>query len=262
MSKRFTCTDKWKKKWIRKLSPKHKLFWVFLLDTCDHAGILDYDLDLFSFMLGVDFDMSDIKKDFGDKLVFFNNDDKVFIPKFIEFQYGELNEANKVHKSVINLLKKQGLYKPLTSPLQRAKDKDKDKVKSKDKVKEDFDTFWNLYAKKQDRQDVFKKWSKLSEKEHQDIIAFVPAYVKSTPDIQYRRMPTTFLNKRTWENDIMQKSQDPKSPLYLKLKYLRFSESEIPKAIEIVNALYSDINIDKLDTYGGLIRSEMNKENK
>ena len=31
MAKRFTETGKWKKKWIRQLDPKYKLFWFYLL---------------------------------------------------------------------------------------------------------------------------------------------------------------------------------------------------------------------------------------
>ena len=178
MSKRFTDTQKWRKTWIRKLPPRYKLFWLFILDMCDHAGILDYDLELFSFMLGVDFDTKEIKEIFGAKLIFFKKDTKIFIPKFIDFQYGNLNEDNKVHLSVINLLKKQDLFKGLNSSLYKAKDKDKEK---------------------------------------EVIISFVPAYVLSTPDKQFRRMPTTFINKRTWENEITNNANEsPYLQLYKK----------------------------------------------
>jgi hypothetical protein len=83
MAKRFTNTDKWKKQWFKKLNTKQKLFWLYILDDCNHAGIWD--------------------------VVFIDNREKVFIPKFIEFQYGELNPNSRPHISVINLLEKYNL---------------------------------------------------------------------------------------------------------------------------------------------------------
>jgi hypothetical protein len=58
---------------------------------------------------------------------------KWFIPKFIDFQYGQLDASNRVHMSVLAILKKEGANKDLTSPLLGAMDMDKDKDKDKDK---------------------------------------------------------------------------------------------------------------------------------
>ena len=111
-----------------------KLFWFYLLDNCDHAGIWEVDIELASFQMGVKLDETRILKVFNRKIVPFKTD-KWFVPKFIVYQYGELNENNRVHNSVINILNKYGLYKGRVSPLQGVKDKDKDKDKVKDKDK-------------------------------------------------------------------------------------------------------------------------------
>ena len=111
-----------------------KLFWFYLLDNCDHAGIWEVDIELASFQMGVKLDEARILKVFNRKIVPFKTD-KWFVPKFIVYQYGELNENNRVHNSVINILNKYGLYKGRVSPLQGVKDKDKDKDKVKDKDK-------------------------------------------------------------------------------------------------------------------------------
>ena len=67
-------------------------------------------------------------------------DEKIFLTTFIPFQYKcnieSLNPKNKVHKSVMDRLKKYGLFKPLGSPLKGGKDMDKDKEKELDKDKE------------------------------------------------------------------------------------------------------------------------------
>lgn len=138
MAKRFTETGKWKKTWLRRLSPNHKLFWFYLLDNCDHAGIWEVDIELAEFQIGMELDEKEILKSFGNRIQVIKSD-KWFVPKFIKYQYGELNEQNRAHNSVIKILKKYTLYKPHTSPLihpyessQGAKDKDKDKVKDKE----------------------------------------------------------------------------------------------------------------------------------
>jgi len=143
VAKRFTETGKWKKKWIRELSPEMKLFWFYLLDNCDHAGIWEVDIELAAFQIGIELDESIILNTFNRKIVTFKPG-KWFVPKFIVYQYGELNKSNRAHLSVIKILTKYGLNKGLNEveqgaykSLEGAKDKDKDKeldkVKDKDK---------------------------------------------------------------------------------------------------------------------------------
>ena len=138
MAKRYTDTDKWKKMWFRKLKNDHKVFWMYLLDQCDHAGIWEVDFDLASYFCN-GIKETEIRDTFIKQYQEFDNGKRWFLKDFIEFQYRELDESNRVHKSVITLLKRHGLYKGLISPLQEAKDKDKDKaldkVKDKDKDK-------------------------------------------------------------------------------------------------------------------------------
>ena len=135
MAKRFTESGKWKKKWIRQLDPKYKLFWFYLLDNCDHAGVFDADIESASFHIGLEYTEEEVLEVFNRKIVPFKTD-KWFIPKFVEYQYGELNENNRAHLSVINILNKYkllGANKPHRSPLKGNKVKVKKQVKGKDK---------------------------------------------------------------------------------------------------------------------------------
>ena len=50
MAKRFTDTDIWKKKWFRKLPLEIKLLWCYLKDSCDHAGVIEFDAEVISFL--------------------------------------------------------------------------------------------------------------------------------------------------------------------------------------------------------------------
>jgi len=134
MAKRFIDTGLFRKKWIRQLDPNMKLFWIYLLTDCDHAGIWDVDVERASFQLKVELDESEILNTFNRKIVPFKPG-KWFVPKFIVYQYGELNESNRAHNSVIKILTKYKLYKGLTRGLQGPMDMDKELDMDMDKDK-------------------------------------------------------------------------------------------------------------------------------
>jgi hypothetical protein len=100
------------------------------------------DIELAAFQIEVELDESEILNTFNRKIVAFKPG-KWFVPKFIVYQYGELNKSNRAHLSVIKILTKYKLYKGLNEveqgaykSLEGAKDKDKDKIKELDKVKD------------------------------------------------------------------------------------------------------------------------------
>ena len=83
------------------------------------------------------------------------------------------------------------------------KDKDKELDKVKDKEEVPFEKFWNLYDKKEDRIKCEGKWNRLTNKERENCITNLPAYIVSTPDKQFRKNPATYLNNKSWENEII-----------------------------------------------------------
>lgn len=66
-----------------------------------------------------------------------------------------------------------------------------------------FNDFWNLYDKKIDLKLSKSKWDILTQKEKEDIMNFLPAYIQSTPDKQFRKHPKTFLNNKSWNNELI-----------------------------------------------------------
>lgn len=140
MAKRFTDTDKWKKRFIRKLPGKYKLLWIFICDDCDHAGVWHVDFDVAKIFTSPDISEEEAKRFFNDKIVSIDDGEKWFIPSFIEFQYGKLNPLNRAHNSVIERLNKyeiKGLVKGLVqAPSKGAKEQDKVQKKDMDKVQE------------------------------------------------------------------------------------------------------------------------------
>lgn len=65
-----------------------------------------------------------------------------------------------------------------------------------------FDIFWNLYDYKKDRKKSKSKWDKLKLKTQQKIIDSIPEYKKATPDKQFRKYPSTYLNNESWNDEV------------------------------------------------------------
>lgn len=117
MTNRFTATDKWNDPWFCGLQPTYKLFWLYLCDNCNIAGIWNVNFPLVKFHCGLE---SVDLKIFGDRIEVVS-DEKWFIRKFIYFQQkindlSELNQENNAHKAIISILTKEGLTRGLVAP--------------------------------------------------------------------------------------------------------------------------------------------------
>jgi hypothetical protein len=227
MSKRLTDTNKYRKPFIRGLQGAYKLLWDYLYHDCDHAGIWIVDFEIAQVYLGQDMKVnkSDALKFFNDseiRIVELENATKWFIVPFIEFQYGILNDQNRAHNSVIQILRKFNLWdenikninKGLIRPLEGCKDMDIVIVKDKDKDQEaqiekittklSFTDFWDLYDKKRgDKVKLEKKWNELSKKDQEAIMLYIPKYKDAQPNKVYRKDPSTFLNNKSWNDEII-----------------------------------------------------------
>jgi len=182
MAKRFTDTEKWRKQFIKSLQTVYKLLWIYILDDCDHAGIWHVEPEIASIRIGEQVNIEEAKKQFNDHIIEFDKGEKWLIKDFINFQYGELNENVKAHKSVIIRLQKYNLIdknKQFANPLQRVKDKDMDKDKEKNKEKDkdrsrkkeiilpfdsyNFKKYWNYWKEYKAKEFNFKYKSEISE---------------------------------------------------------------------------------------------------
>ena len=136
MAKRFMDNSIFEKQWFRELPVRLKIVWFYLINKCNHAGILnDLDVGLLSYQIGDNYTIDEILEAFNDNIEQIG-DNKFYLTKFCKFQYGELNPNVKVHKSVIKLLDKHNIE--LANPLVSVKDKDKDKAKDINTKKEEF----------------------------------------------------------------------------------------------------------------------------
>jgi hypothetical protein len=74
----------------------------------------------------------------------------------------------------------------------------------------DFEWFWNDYDKKVgDKQKLKKKWNKLTDEERQNAMNYLDLYKQSVPEKQFRKNPETFLNNKSWNDEIINRSITP-----------------------------------------------------
>lgn len=125
--KRFRDTNITREPWYRRLSPVYKCAWDFLCDECDAAGVWTIDVDAMTFYIGEEVNLQKFMEvvNADKKRVEFFGKDKIFIPGFIEFQYGTLSENCKPHQKIIALLQK---YKIWDKDLGRVPDRVPDRV--------------------------------------------------------------------------------------------------------------------------------------
>lgn len=220
MAKRFTDTLKWtNNKWFFSLSKESKLFWIYLLDSCDSVGVWEENIELSNRIIGYEYSLDTLLKDFSKQIFLFKDNRKWWIKDFCDFQYGELREdsISKPIQSYISLLKKHGLFKEYLKGMQSLKEKEKEEDEEmEEEINIPFIKFWDLYDKKiGDKDKIKKKWDKLKNQDRIDIIEYIPKYKKSQPDKKFRKNPETFLNNKSWHDEIIEpESAFKKSKLY------------------------------------------------
>jgi hypothetical protein len=232
-------SNKFEDPWYRELTPKAKLFWEYLLCQCDCAGIWKPDFALASFCIGFKYDPT-IEAEFSGRVVFLANGNW-FIPKFLKYQYGPLdNQKSGVVRGVLKSLNNNGLSypecmteKPLEKPLPKGNDTLSNTLSvalpkvtgvgigkgldnnSLDKLLADtFDSLWEQYPNKAGRKDAlshFKRTVK-SQKQVDLINTALKNYLIYTAgkDPQYIKHGSTWFNQ--WEdwvnNPIVDKEAD------------------------------------------------------
>ena len=141
---------------------------------------------------------------------------------------GRKGGAPKGNKNAENKQPKQptGL-KTTQTPQNKHNDKDKDKdLKERESsidnslkknLDDEFEKFWELYDKKRgDKTKVKNIFNKLAREEKDRIFETLPAYIASTPDKKFRKDPLTYLNNKSWNDEIINSNGEKQreSPAY------------------------------------------------
>ncbi len=103
--KRFTDIEIWDKEWYMELSPKHKCLIKYLFDKCDSAGCWKPNWKLASLHINDNVSLQDLNHLPTDQFEILENG-KIYLPDFINFQYGTLSEKSPAHNPVFTAIEK------------------------------------------------------------------------------------------------------------------------------------------------------------
>ena len=136
--KRFTDIEIWDKEWYMDLTPTLKCLMKYIFDKCDASGCWKPNWKLASIHINDTVDLNDLKKLPQDQYEVLENG-KIFIPDFINFQYGKLSKNSPAHNCVFIALEKNNLQNRAFNRVGYSlQDKDKDKDKEIEKDKEEY----------------------------------------------------------------------------------------------------------------------------
>lgn len=110
-----------------------------------------------------------------------------------------------LHEEQTQPIRKANAKQTQTHPIEEIEEYNKEK-----KEKESclcFDDFWNLYDKKiGDKTKIEKKYKLISDTDRILIKEHLPKYIESQPQKQYRKNPETYLNNKSWNDEIIIKT--------------------------------------------------------
>lgn len=114
MAKRFIDTEMFNDEWVCSLSKDCKLFFIYYITTCDHAGVLRLNKKLCEFQTGLKTIETLIKE--LDNCLVTVKDGVYFMPKFIHFQYPQFPQSKvKQQEGAISILKNLGFWNQETN---------------------------------------------------------------------------------------------------------------------------------------------------
>jgi hypothetical protein len=103
MAKRFLDSELFKDEWFIELSSDAKLFWLYYVTNCDHAGVLKFSPRHIEFCTGIK-NTETVIKELANRLVTVR-EGLFWMPKFIKFQYPNFPDTKmKAALSALSIL--------------------------------------------------------------------------------------------------------------------------------------------------------------
>ena len=192
---------------MRELPAPYKILWDYLYLNCNHAGIWHVEWDVMQMRIGADAPVEQQKalelfNKGEERVIVVDSGKKWFIKGFVEFQQSifglsELNPANKVHASILNILKKEGIQIDIST-----KDTEKKPDKTTSVVKlSDFETIWAKYPRPVGKKEALRHFnaSVKTEQDLKDIETSLKNYLNSARALQgFILDGSTFFNQ--WQD--------------------------------------------------------------
>ena len=204
-------TSFWGDSFIQDLTPEQKYFFLYLLtnDKTKQCGI--YEITIRQMCYDTGYNDETVKK----LLEFFISKGKIrYSEKSKEVALSNWLKYNdstspKV-KSCVNIelekVKDRLLIQYLYSIDTHTQEEQEEEEEEEQEVilNIPFNDFWLLYDKKVgERKKLEKKWISLTNQDRIDIINHIPLYKSAQPEKKFRKDPQTFLNNKSWLDEII-----------------------------------------------------------
>lgn len=147
-------------------------------------------------------------------------EDNMVVIDFLDKQLNEFQETSEKRRKAANkrwnnasALQVESKSKAIRVKKSKEEEKKEESAQTEIEIFPTFQNFYDLYQKKVDRDLAEKSWNKVSQRGKEEIMKYIPLYIASEPDKQYRRNPSVFINKKTWQNEIIDKSNNSGSKI-------------------------------------------------
>jgi hypothetical protein len=202
---------------IKRLIRKHGMigygiFWSIVEDLYNNANALHLDYEGIAYDLRSDSDtVFSVINDF-DLFVF---DVNSFGSLSVQKRLDERNDKSIKARESANKRWNNANALQMLSESNAIKERKGKEIKGKE-IKEiniSFDAFWDLYDKKTgEKVKLSDKWEKLSDSERTEIMKYIPNYKICQPDKKFRKDPQTFLNNKSWNDELIGLVNSPQIP--------------------------------------------------
>lgn len=204
----------WRDEFVEGLTPEQKFFYLYLLtnDRTTQCGIYEittkqmcydtgYNEDTIKKLISYFIEIGKIKYSTSTKEMALKN-------------WGKYNDSNSpkvracIEKELLKVKDRvliQYIYSIDThTQEEEEQEEEKKQDKEQEEVNIDFEWFWNEYDKKVGNKTKLKKaWNKLTDEERQNAMNYIELYKQSQPDKQFRKNPETFINNKSWNDEII-----------------------------------------------------------
>jgi cell fate (sporulation/competence/biofilm development) regulator YlbF (YheA/YmcA/DUF963 family) len=184
------------------------LFWSIIEDLYNNANALRTDYEGIAYDYRIDvFIVTSVINDF-DLFVFdAEHFGSLSVQKRIDERDSKSVKAREsAHKRWTNANAMQSQCEGNAIKERKGKEINEKKVNKVNIIDEQFEEFWDLYDYKKSRDKAEKAWKTLNQQEKALALQHAPVYAQSTPDKQFRKHPTTYLNSKSFNDEIIERT--------------------------------------------------------
>ena len=184
------------------------LFWSIIEDLYNNANALRTDYEGIAYDYRIDVSIvTSVINDF-DLFVFdAEHFGSLSVQKRIDERDSKSVKAREsAHKRWTNANAMQSQCEGNAIKERKGKEINEKKVNKVNIIDEQFEEFWDLYDYKKSRDKAEKAWKTLNQEEKALALQHAPVYAQSTPDKQFRKHPTTYLNNKSFNDEIIERT--------------------------------------------------------